>query len=337
MGKKTLAKIDNIVGRINTHPEYSACVSRHFLAQMRQEAYSHSSSIELESDEVKGRRDIDNLKRTYVGNLEAGRNYLAQESISLTTIDGLVRVVEPSAKSKGIRKEAIKFGSFYGVDPEKLYSEVDNLVFKINNGSSIHPVDRASLTHLEMIRIHPYSDGNGRSARLLQNFCLEQRGYPPAIIDAGEREVYIGILNSVWSELMNNGETSAWSELMNNRETGNSSNRSIILFNNYIESKVLESAERLEEELQQNRIYEVTFSKVRNFGAIKSIVANLKSAESKRGKAVQANHINRNGKSVNLKVCGDLSARELKNVIETFGKKFGVSFSVKSIPECWDN
>lgn len=56
---------------------------------------------------------------------------------------------------------------------------------------NLHPVDRAARAHLEFVAIHPFSDGNGRTARLLMNLLLLRAGYPIAIIANTQREAYI--------------------------------------------------------------------------------------------------------------------------------------------------
>lgn len=40
-----------------------------------------------------------------------------------------------------------------------------------------HPVIRAALTHWELVRIHPFTDGNGRAARAMALLVLFQEGY----------------------------------------------------------------------------------------------------------------------------------------------------------------
>lgn len=42
----------------------------------------------------------------------------------------------------------------------------------------IHPVLLAADAHLEVVRIHPFKDGNGRVSRLLMNYKLLKSGYP---------------------------------------------------------------------------------------------------------------------------------------------------------------
>lgn len=52
----------------------------------------------------------------------------------------------------------------------------------------------AADAHLKLITIHPFVDGNGRTARLLMNLILMQSGYPPAIIPQEKRAEYIDVL-----------------------------------------------------------------------------------------------------------------------------------------------
>lgn len=46
----------------------------------------------------------------------------------------------------------------------------------------LHPVEFAALLHEKFVTIHPFADGNGRTARLLMNFALTKNGYPPIMI-----------------------------------------------------------------------------------------------------------------------------------------------------------
>lgn len=48
----------------------------------------------------------------------------------------------------------------------------------------LHPVELAALFHFKFVYIHPFADGNGRTARLLMNLILMSYGFPPAIVKA---------------------------------------------------------------------------------------------------------------------------------------------------------
>lgn len=44
-------------------------------------------------------------------------------------------------------------------------------------GREIHPILRSGITHFELVRIHPFMDGNGRAARALALLILFKEGY----------------------------------------------------------------------------------------------------------------------------------------------------------------
>lgn len=58
----------------------------------------------------------------------------------------------------------------------------------------LHPVEYAAMLHLHFVNIHPFIDGNGRTARLLMNLALLQAGYPITIIPPIIRGDYISAL-----------------------------------------------------------------------------------------------------------------------------------------------
>jgi Fic family protein len=57
-----------------------------------------------------------------------------------------------------------------------------------------HPAEVAAQAHYRLVSIHPFVDGNGRTARLLMNLILVREGYPPAIIRKEDRRKYINAL-----------------------------------------------------------------------------------------------------------------------------------------------
>ncbi len=57
-----------------------------------------------------------------------------------------------------------------------------------------HPVIYSAMLHKEFVTIHPFIDGNGRTARLLMNLSLLQAGYPITIIPPVLRDEYISSL-----------------------------------------------------------------------------------------------------------------------------------------------
>ena len=58
-----------------------------------------------------------------------------------------------------------------------------------------HSVEYAALVHKKLVMIHPFIDGNGRTARLLMNLILLQQGYVVTIIPPIVRRDYIDALD----------------------------------------------------------------------------------------------------------------------------------------------
>ncbi|VDO71740.1 unnamed protein product [Schistosoma margrebowiei] len=62
--------------------------------------------------------------------------------------------------------------------------------------ADMHPIELAALTHWKLVFIHPFYDGNGRTARLLMNLILMRSGLPPAIIKIEDRFTYYELLKT---------------------------------------------------------------------------------------------------------------------------------------------
>ena len=64
------------------------------------------------------------------------------------------------------------------------------------NALDMHPVIRAARAHYGLVAIHPFVDGNGRTARLLMNLLLIRAGYPPALLPVEQRGRYYDVLEA---------------------------------------------------------------------------------------------------------------------------------------------
>lgn len=77
--------------------------------------------------------------------------------------------------------------------------EVPHMMMKFAQwlqGTQEHAVRVATETHYKFVTIHPFIDGNGRTARLLMNLVLLIHGFPMAIIRNEERTQYLNALNT---------------------------------------------------------------------------------------------------------------------------------------------
>ncbi|MFQ5855075.1 MAG: Fic family protein [Anaerolineae bacterium] len=64
-----------------------------------------------------------------------------------------------------------------------------------DEAAELHPVARAALAHFRLVHVHPFIDGNGRTARLLMNLILLREGFPPAVIRRERRPEYYHTLD----------------------------------------------------------------------------------------------------------------------------------------------
>lgn len=64
-----------------------------------------------------------------------------------------------------------------------------------NQASALHAVERAARVHADFVKIHPFVDGNGRTARLLMNLELMKSGFPPAVLPVEKRLEYYEALD----------------------------------------------------------------------------------------------------------------------------------------------
>ncbi len=79
--------------------------------------------------------------------------------------------------------------------PYKVSTEMNNLIHELKaNPAKYNPIELAAFAHHELVRIHPFVDGNGRVARLLCNMVLMKHGYPPIMVRVKDRKKYFACL-----------------------------------------------------------------------------------------------------------------------------------------------
>ena len=85
---------------------------------------------------------------------------------------------------------------------ELLRDLLDNLFIWMNQRDDIHPIIKAALAHYQFESIHPFTDGNGRTGRIMVVLYLVEQGLlnAPVLFLSGEilrdRETYYSLLQS---------------------------------------------------------------------------------------------------------------------------------------------
>ncbi len=79
--------------------------------------------------------------------------------------------------------------------PEELDEKMHEFILQLPKlKAELHPVEYAAMVHIIFVNIHPFTDGNGRVARLLMNLALLQSGYNIVVIPPVVRADYISAL-----------------------------------------------------------------------------------------------------------------------------------------------
>ncbi|XP_012261018.2 protein adenylyltransferase Fic isoform X2 [Athalia rosae] len=110
--------------------------------------------------------------------------------------------VDP-VESGQFRRTQVYVGGHVPPGPGDIHMLMEQFSLWLNSERAVrmHPVRYAALAHYKLVHIHPFSDGNGRTSRLLMNMILMQAGYPPVIIHKQHRHKYYEYL-----QLANTGD-----------------------------------------------------------------------------------------------------------------------------------
>lgn len=159
------------------------------------------TKVVLEGITVGGKRlrehfEVINHKEAidYVEAIVSGQEELSEWQIKAIHQLVLKNIDTPNAGR--YRQENVLISGAEYVPPEflKLPGAMEELMAEYQ-ASTCHPVERAARLHVDFVGIHPFVDGNGRTARLLMNFELMRYGYLPVIIQVEQRLGYYDALD----------------------------------------------------------------------------------------------------------------------------------------------
>jgi Fic family protein len=111
-------------------------------------------------------------------------DYFAYQDMALSTLHFMMLRARPSKWPGRYRNGGIMVTgddpmnpAYVGPDPELVRPLMAELVEWLNHGDlDAPPIVRAAMAHLNLVRIHPWRDGNGRMSRCLQTLVLARAG-----------------------------------------------------------------------------------------------------------------------------------------------------------------
>lgn len=227
-----LHQIDAHQAQIRAHQPWDAATRRKVEHKLRLDWNYHSQSIEggtltaretrtimLGSVEVQGKplKDVLEMQRhdeliQDIMQMGKGEKRLSESRIK--AIHAAIMYEADPAKRALIgqwKTEANEIINFQGekfafTAPTEVPAAIHDLLNRTNANwdklergakDARHPVLMAFDFHLEYLSIHPFYDGNGRTARILLNLILIAFGYPPVIVKTSDKDQYGKLLAEI--------------------------------------------------------------------------------------------------------------------------------------------
>lgn len=131
----------------------------------------------------------------YLNDLVKEKNPITEWNIK--SIHQLILKDIDSENAGRYRRENVTIKGAIHIPPDymKVPELMEILVLNYKNWNDFHPIIQAALLHGELVKIHPFVDGNGRTSRLLMNLDLMNRGYNPVVIKKEDRLEYYEALD----------------------------------------------------------------------------------------------------------------------------------------------
>eukprot|EP00092_Neocalanus_flemingeri_P034864 GFUD01037939.1.p1 GENE.GFUD01037939.1~~GFUD01037939.1.p1 ORF type:complete len:459 (-),score=101.22 GFUD01037939.1:357-1733(-) len=140
---------------------------------------------------TKLQKAFDNGKQIFEGNKEVSMKHLCRLHQIITdqetkTNPGQIR---NNTVAMNVNNDIIQFPP-----ASKLDSLLEDFIEWLNTENSTHPIIKAVSAHFKLVNIHPFRNGNGRTARLLMNLLLTRAGYAPVFLPREARAEYSSLL-----------------------------------------------------------------------------------------------------------------------------------------------
>ena len=187
-------------------------------------AHRHSDLLTRYLEAMEHLRDVLSIKNAqqesqtheeaveYLYHLKDGLAMIVEEIAAQRTLGKpadlfmLLRKIAPEVAARTpnhFRQTMVQFGQSTGAAPNEIPGLVEAMFSAL--GEIPHPVVRAIYLHHEVVRIHPFTDGNGRLSRLAKNWLLMFDLYPPMFInDYHDKKQYISKLGGSFLALERN-------------------------------------------------------------------------------------------------------------------------------------
>ncbi|XP_046997850.1 protein adenylyltransferase Fic-like [Schistocerca americana] len=221
MDRLTLGRIDEKRDRLSAIPDSNSAFRRAKKEAYFQHIY-HTVAIEGNTMTLSQTRSIVETRMAIGGKsimehneilgLDAALKYINATLVNrlgAVTVKDILEIhrrvmgfVDP-VEAGTFRRTQVYVGGHVPPGPHEIQVLMEEFAEWLNSeqAAHMHPIRYAALAHYKLVHIHPFTDGNGRTSRLLMNAILMQAGYPPVIIPKQDRQKYYQYL-----EIANDGD-----------------------------------------------------------------------------------------------------------------------------------
>jgi Fic family protein len=173
----------------------------------------HNDSIDLMFGIIKDNRPISEIDIKQINQMLLKEPY---ESVVVNS-DGLKlfrKIIPGQYKTQPNHVKTVSGEIHYYTEPQDVSIKMKELIDWLNieiKIKELNPLIIASVLHHKFVAIHPFDDGNGRTARILMNLILIKFGYTIIVLKNENKLNYYGAL-----ELADEGEYEDFINLLGN-------------------------------------------------------------------------------------------------------------------------
>ncbi len=175
-----------------------AMAHRALILEAHHSTHIEGTNLSLEESEkiLEGKKipeaDPDDIRE--VKNYKIALDFVSEYlSIGMSITESLIRKIHKKLVA-GVRGEKAAPGQYRKVQNYVVNSRTGKIVYTpppaldlpmmmqklvtwLNSDKDIHPVLESGIAQFQLVHIHPFLDGNGRTSRLLSTLCLYRAGY----------------------------------------------------------------------------------------------------------------------------------------------------------------
>ena len=200
---------NNLEGNTLTYGETKALILFNLTAQGKPlkdhlEVAGHDEAVKWVIEVVKGQRPLTESFIRQIHELLLKEPY----EVDAITPDGqptkkIIKVGKYKTTTNHVKTRTGEIFRF--ATPEETPALMNDLIYwyreKIEE-NNVNAIIVATQFHYKFIRIHPFDDGNGRTARILMNFILMRYGYSPVVIKTEDKQNYFAALRQADAGIM---------------------------------------------------------------------------------------------------------------------------------------